>query len=280
MIVIYYHRQDLDGMCSGEIVRRHHPEAKLVGVNYNEPFDNSIISKGDTVYVVDFSFTYEEMLWLNNNCELTWIDHHRSAMENLNDLNFRGLRRIGTAACLLCWEYLYPNRPIPYFVKLLSDYDVWNHKNPDVLAFQYGIRLHENTRPGSSIWTDYFNDSSDWALEKTAVQKTIANGQLILEYETAQNAKYAASMAYEAEFESYRAIVINKPFSNSKIFDSVYDSDKHDIMIIFGCKEPGTPYKYSLYCNKPEIDVSKLAVKYGGGGHKGAAGFYTDLRVA
>ena len=36
-----------------------------------------------------------------------------------------------------------------------------------------------------------------------------------------------------------------------------------------------------MYTDKADIDVSQIAVKHGGGGHKGAAGFqpseYTDI---
>jgi nanoRNase/pAp phosphatase (c-di-AMP/oligoRNAs hydrolase) len=106
------------------------------------------------------------------------------------------------------------------------------------------------------------------------VPEIITTGKTILKYETQQNAMYAKGMAYEAEFEGYKAIVINRAYANSKVFDAVYDPRKHDIMILFGVKPD--EIKYTLFCDKPEIDVSKIALKYGGGGHRGAAGFYSE----
>ena len=35
----------------------------------------------------------------------------------------------------------------------------------------------------------------------------------------------------------------------------------------------GTQYVYSIFSGNLEIDCSKIAESYGGGGHKGAAGF-------
>ncbi len=82
-------------------------------------------------------------------------------------------------------------------------------------------------------------------------------------------------MSFETTFKGLRAIVINKPISNSKVFDSVWDESKHDIMIIFGCK-PGS-FKYSLYSTKDNVDCSDIARLFGGDGHKGAAGFHSDM---
>ena len=76
---------------------------------------------------------------------------------------------------------------------------------------------------------------------------------------------------YEVEFEGLRAIVINSNLFSSTVFDGFYDESKHDIMINWLYN--GKKYKYSLYTTKPEIHVGEIAVKYMGGGHKGAAGF-------
>ena len=57
---------------------------------------------------------------------------------------------------------------------------------------------------------------------------------------------------------------------HDRMADEMY---KHDIMIMYGVK-PGE-IKYSLYSAKDEFDVSEIAKRYGGGGHKGAAGFYS-----
>jgi nanoRNase/pAp phosphatase (c-di-AMP/oligoRNAs hydrolase) len=38
----------------------------------------------------------------------------------------------------------------------------------------------------------------------------------------------------------------------------------------------GSKWVVSLYTKNPDIDVSEIAYRYGGGGHKAAAGFVTD----
>ena len=265
----FFHKSDLGGRCSGAIVKYFHPECEMIGVDYNDLVPS--IDNGETIFVVDFSFSISEMDYLNNTGNLIWIDHHKSAIEGMEKLNIKGKREIGKAACELAWEYFAPNRVIPYTITLLGDYDIWDHSDPFTLIFQYGFRNVENTLPeNQALWSELFESD----IPMTPILK---GGELILDYQTKQDKMYVKGMSYEAEFEGYRAIVMNKAYANSKVFDSVYDPDKHDIMILFGVKP--CELKYSIYCDKPEIDVSEIAVKYGGGGHKGAAGFYSKTQI-
>lgn len=61
--------------------------------------------------------------------------------------------------------------------------------------------------------------------------------------------------------------------TNSQIFDSVYDPNKHDGMLTFAWKKG--MWTVSMYGTKG-IDLSAIAKKHGGGGHKQACGFQCD----
>lgn len=270
----FYHKSDLDGHCSGAIVRQENPECEMIGVDYDDTLESLNMVGGfqanEAVFVVDFSFTISDMEYLKSHTNLVWIDHHKSAIEKMGDFECDGTREVGKSGCELTWEYLHPFS-MPKAVKLLGRYDVWDHKNPDVLPFQYGFKSLKNTLPESEIWEYYLLPNP------SGVGELIKVGNIILDYESKQNEIYAKGMYYEVVFEGYRAIVINKAYQNSKIFDSVYDPEKHDIMILFGVKP--NEFKYSLYSAKEDIDVSKIAVKYGGGGHKVASGFYSKKQI-
>ena len=41
----------------------------------------------------------------------------------------------------------------------------------------------------------------------------------------------------------------------------------------------GKGFSYSLFSSNPEVDCSKIAETFGGGGHKGAAGFFLDKLI-
>jgi len=266
----FYHKSDLDGHCSGAIVKQYFPTCEMIGVNYLDTVDRAKVS--DITFVVDFSFSPEDMAFLADHSELHWLDHHKTAIEKLEALrNVKGIREIGRAGCELTWDYLVNSQNANLAVHLLGRYDVWDHSDPRTLPFQYGMRTFEDTRPNSNIWTDIFEDKNH------CIAEIIELGKTIIKYEDKQNAMYAQGMAYDAVLEGLRVVVINKAYANSKIFDSVYDPEKHDAMVLFGVK-PGE-FKYSIYSVKPDIDVSTVAIKYGGGGHKGAAGFYSKTPV-
>lgn len=127
----FYHSADLDGHCSGAIVKLAHPECEMIPINYGQEFPWDTIILGETVFMVDFSLPAGDMKALNLNSDLRWIDHHKSAIEALSGL-YKGIREIGLGACELVWRYCFPNDPVPYAVHLLSVYDVWRFEyTPD-----------------------------------------------------------------------------------------------------------------------------------------------------
>lgn len=284
-MICFYHKADLDGHCSGAIIKNKFLDCICVGVDHGDTIEklDQKIKPNEEIYVVDFCFNDEDMDFLNG-FKLHWIDHHKSSIDNAHKRGFLAnggqSLEIGKAACELTWEYIHPETSTPWAVYALGRYDVWDHEDFDVLPFQYGMRLNKNTLPESNIWRDYlcaeFNPFSiiENILYENILFKTIKKGKLILSYEEKQNQMYAKGMFFETIFEGLRAVVINRSFANSKIFDSVYNPDKHDLMILFGMKR--NSYKYTLYSTKDEVDVSVLAQKYGGGGHKKAAGFLSN----
>jgi nanoRNase/pAp phosphatase (c-di-AMP/oligoRNAs hydrolase) len=67
-----------------------------------------------------------------------------------------------------------------------------------------------------------------------------------------------------------RAICLNTRAFSSNTLKSVYNPDKHDVMI--GFEYTGTKWSISLRSDN-DIDVSVIAKVRGGGGHTKAAGF-------
>ena len=269
----YYHRGDLDGRCSGAIVKLKFPKCELIGVDYQDEFNRITCKPREGVFVLDFRFPPEVMKRLNKVGILHWVDHHETSLEWAAKENFVAYGsqalEIGRAGCELTWESLFPKEKLPEAVFLLGRYDVWDHEDPRVLPFQWGVRNHDDTFPTNiELWKQIFTEPVD---------ERVKTGQILLDFQAKQDAIYAKGMAYEAEFEGYRAIMLNKAFANSKAFDAVYDPDRHDIMVMFGVKKNW--WKYTLFSDKPEIDVSQIAKRHGGGGHKGAAGFFSKGMV-
>lgn len=223
--------------------------------------------------MVDYSLQpFSEMVRLNGRCNFYWIDHHKSAIESHNNsgTTIAGSLDIHLAGCELTWRYLFPDKEMPFAVHHLGRFDVWDHKDPRTPQFQCGLRMEE-THPRSSIWYDLLSSDEADSERDSLIQKIISNGKLILEYDRKENEKYCQSYAFETQFAGYRAICLNTVKKGSWTLQSVFNPDKHDIMISFA-RMPSGEWSFSFYSQNPKIDVSELAKKLGGGGHRGAAG--------
>jgi len=259
-----YHSADLDGHCSGAIVKCNYPKCKLYGVDYGQKIPWELISEHDKIFLVDFSFEYNDMVKLINNYNIIWIDHHKSAIESMSCHQVFGNQEVGRGACELTWEYIFPEKKIPLAVKFLSQYDVWNHSDERTLPFQYGMRILDTYPNNQELWQSLFR-----VYNNGLTYDIIDQGETVLLYIEKEN-KILSKQSFKLEFEGYKCIAVNKS-GNSKMFDFVKDIDKYDIKLTF-------MYKYNswtiiMYTSQDNVDVSKIALKYGGGGHKQAAGF-------
>lgn len=92
-------------------------------------------------------------------------------------------------------------------------------------------------------------------------------GKNINKYKYQRNKDYLEDYKHVVNFEGYEANCVNVGHVGSELFDSMSDLKPIQIMYAFD----GTKYRVSL--RSTTVDVSALALKYGGGGHVGASGF-------
>ena len=53
--------------------------------------------------------------------------------------------------------------------------------------------------------------------------------------------------------------------------------DKYDLLVAWVFD--GYKFNYSLYSTNPDVNCAEIAERFGGGGHKGAAGFSSKTQV-
>ena len=101
---------------------------------------------------------------------------------------------IGKAGCELTWAHLF-SEPIPRAVHLLGRFDVWDHDDPQVQAFQYGVRQYDDTRPSNDeLWDTLLGD---YDVSDEIVDATIEVGKTLLKYERGQATKFCKAYAFE-----------------------------------------------------------------------------------
>lgn len=267
-MICFYHGSDLDGHCSGAIVNKKYGNVTLIPLSYGKHVPLDLV-QDKVVYLVDFSIEpFAKMLELERRSEeLIWIDHHSSAIKRAEQEGFNppGVRDESKSACELTWEWCFPGEEVPLAVTLLGKYDNWHHDwSKDVLPFQYGMRA-KHTIPGSPVWDVVFDNFVG------IVDDLITSGKNIMEYVTVDNSRYINAFAFETTFEGYSCICCNRGLVDSRIFDDVWNPKIHDLMVTF-CRS-NNKWLIHLYTKRDGINCGEIAKKYGGGGHKKAAGF-------
>ena len=86
----FYHN-DADGKCAGFWV--HHraylePDIEFIEISYEKPFPMNTILPNEQIYIVDYSIMPNEMReLLKITKDVTWIDHHKTAIERYKDFD-------------------------------------------------------------------------------------------------------------------------------------------------------------------------------------------------
>lgn len=284
------------------------PEIHSYGWNYGEPIpvphgaaDGVDDFAGyDQIYIVDLSID-ELMSRPDLRHKIVWIDHHKSAIEkwDIPDLNeslgitqqfiFKGYRIDGVAACRLCWQWFltrhindcegpgstlqlpskqdFVDRILeePTLIRLAGEYDVWDHRDPDAATLQLGLRAMNPLGFSDLVWQE-FSESGDWHLHEA-----LKKGRVIQSY-VDQDAETRMQAAYITEWEGLRFLCLNGR-GNSLTFRSRIDELKPDALLMW--YYDGSKSIVSLYhaTGREDIDLSVIAKKHGGGGHRGACGF-------
>lgn len=280
-MICLYHSKDLDGMCSGAIVKLKYPDAKLIGFDYGKELPMDEIPQGEAIIMIDVSMPMDKMeqLAMYSGYDLTWIDHHISAINDYKEYvsgreSFMvAILENGISACEGGWKYLFPDIRMPMAVKLLGEYDTWRNYDKErwdhyIMPFQYGMRM--KCQSAETFPMELLTQENNTELSFRGVNEMIVVGSAILEYQKTQNER-ACKSSFEVEFEGLRGIALNNGGANSQVFESVYNPEIHDVMIPFVFT--GKHWTFSLYTTKDEVDCSVIAKSKGGGGHKQAAGF-------
>ncbi|MEI7614948.1 MAG: hypothetical protein WCK63_18765 [Betaproteobacteria bacterium] len=286
-MIVIHHNKDLDGFASGAICKRAFPDATLIGWDYKDPIPWDKIPTQQEIIMIDISFPIADMISLRQYAHsLTVIDHHISFKKDFDqafkDVPFEthGINYIykeNQAACEIGWDYLFPGTKKPLAIHLLGMYDTWRKDDPIynwedvVLPFQYYMRVECTS--AESFPLHYFDIDS-------TIGEDVRRGKVIVKYQSKQDRLACERSAFTAYISSdgnkdvYEAICLNTRAFSSNTMVSIYNPEKHDLMI--GFEFTGTKWSVSLRSDKPEVDVSIIAKFRGGGGHKAAAGFECD----
>ena len=266
----------------------------LVPAGYQRPLE-SIVSakdvKGKNVYIVDFSFSPEDMTILSGmveNGNLITLDHHKSALERFEKawgsrplgpgleektFTFNGACRyilvdMRSSGATLAWKHFYAEKEVPKLLAHVEDYDLWRHKFPDSRAVHawirstgMGVEFLENLLNVLDLLPDNFAD-------------IVREGHVILN-SNLQQAKALASNPERVTFGGLTALAVNAPLHQDEIGDMLAAQNPSGVGIMWYWRNGR--YKVSLRSmsvnGREPFDCADFVSKLnpGAGGHKTSA---------
>jgi len=223
---------------------------------------------GREVYIVDFS--YKRPI-LRQICEVaetvTILDHHISAQEDLDGLeneysNLTVVFDMDKSGAVLTWEHFHPSVP-PMLLQHIQDRDLWRFAldgtdeiNTALMSYPFGF----------DFWGELLESDSKLAeLRSEGVTLNRYRRQLIEQY------KKRAVMGKVAGFE---VPIVNAPYA---IISELLGELAEDYPFAAGYQDSGNKRSWSLRASKNGEDVARIAELFGGGGHRKAAGFSSEL---
>lgn len=296
---VIHHSADYDGIFCREIARKFLPDAELIGWDFS---DAPLQIPMGQIYVLDlpvdrvFGFKYGtkdvDKTPPQQPGGLVWIDHHKSSIET-HPKSIPGYRIDGVAACRLAWQWFmhtalpdhdghelpskddFVARAVnePYAVRLAGEYDIWDKRDPHAELFQQALRSRELT---PHVWKDLLDHEIEPTLQIQQSQimaSVLFEGGRVLQYaKNHENESIIKELGFTVKWEGLTFLACNAARFNSLLFTAGLKPE-HDACL--GFKWTGNNWSVSLYHapGKEHHDLSVIATKHGGGGHRGACGF-------
>ena len=289
MIHIFTHN-DLDGYSAGYVILQalKDKNCKITHLNYDKEPALEEIKSGDTVYITDYSLTndqYRQILELvGDEGHLIWCDHHISAIERYNEDNtlfLEGIRSTKYCGALLTWCY-FNNIDTDEIENILSYQDICDRAPEWLLivdAWDTWKLDSEYRRDAELLNLAVANILSDDIMPDIVarVRDYIKIGRHYEAYRNQWARAFRDKYMFKKEIDGSifgvdRKITVasmNIGCANSTYFGEVVD----EVDVCMTQCFDGQKWTVSLYSNKKDIDCSKAAKTFGGGGHKGAAGY-------
>ena len=268
--ICMYHN-DPDGCCAAAVVRRAFgPKHSYLAMEIGDSVPWRQIESAEQVVLVDFSLATDDMLKLRDGWRFVWVDHHKTSLARLDELMVAvpGKRTVDEAACVLTWRTFFPDQTVPQAVLYVGDRDIWRNALAETPAFCEGLYQADFGPENDPLWQALLDD------DPAVTQRLIAEGGILYQARMRQIARVVRDHGFETTFEGFRTLAINDRGSG----DMGEQIRRAGYQIGYCYAEVMRAGRLqtivTLYSN--QVDVSEIARKYGGGGHRGAAGFQFD----
>lgn len=269
-LICVYHANCFDGMTSAMVVKKFYENTNIefIPANYGDHNVWEILKNmyDKDIIMVDFSLPrpqLEQLYYQNPN--LLVLDHHKTAQRDCEGLEFCKFD-LNESGASLAWKQFFPGLDMPHLVRYIRDRDLWKFKLP----YSKEINAFIQSYPITIESYEYLGK----ILEEVNFHQLAYAGESILRY-IDNSVKRICDYAWMGEMDGALVPhVMNNGILHSEIGHELMERFS-DALFTVSIFYDGKKRVYSLR-SKGDFDVSEIAQKFGGGGHKNSAGFVVE----
>lgn len=275
--LIIYHDHCADGRFAAAAARyaltQRGKTVQIHPATYGEPAPE--VDDYAEVYLVDFSYPYQEMMRLGQACaRVVVLDHHKTAQAALSEAHGHPSLDIHfdmtESGATMVWKHFFPDRDVPEVLQYIRDRDLWLFELPDSKAvtaalnlkartvdaaqsiLEQGVRMADLVQDGTLLLEQWHNNVN--AIAQTGVTVTVYDDTAAL-------------------VRAHTAYVVNcQPMFASDVSQRVFDTHSDADFVLSWCLMSGAYGARVSLRSAGVVDVGALAVVRKGGGHHNAAG--------
>lgn len=248
-------------------------DARYIPRSHDDPIDPSRF-ESELVVFADISLANDLLLAVGEvAAQVIVLDHHLTAQQNFTaDLSVENRMTAGGhmihfdlnhSGAILSWNHFHPNEPPPELLLYIEDQDLWNWKLPHSEEVNAVIGSHPRS---FEAWTEMAARSvADLAAEGVPLVR--ANR---IEVERALTHGHPVAIGAE------RIEAVNAPHQRAAIGHELSKRARFGKTWGLVYRVTGDLVDCSIY-STGDLDVSAIAARFGGGGHRNASGFSVTL---
>ncbi|MCR4314972.1 MAG: hypothetical protein NUW37_01345 [Planctomycetes bacterium] len=258
--LLVYHGQCLDGFGAAFAgYLKHKDNLEYVALEHGD--DYSKVDFDDRhVMVFDFSFkpeVAEDVFRRASKFEI--VDHHVSAEKELSGKPYATFD-LSKSGAVLAYEYFFPDAQLPEMYRHIQDKDLWQWVVPDSDAVTCALQSYPYD---FAVWSEVY---------EKPIRDLVIEGRAILRYRDKLVAEVMRNLVLK-DFAGFRVPVVNSATFGSELGNAMVKG--HPFAVIYSILADGR-VRYQLRSTDSGEDVSVIAQKLGGGGHRNAASFIGD----
>jgi oligoribonuclease NrnB/cAMP/cGMP phosphodiesterase (DHH superfamily) len=207
--------------------------------------------------------------------EILILDHHLTARDHFasdpsleNTLSANGHRAhfdLDQSGAMLAWNHFHPDQDPPDLIRYVQDQDLW----------QWELPHSEEVNAAIGSYPRRFDDWDELAARD--IESLIEEGRPIVRA-MRMEIERAVHLAHPVRIGNIRIEAVNARQPRAAIGHELTNRSKYGKPWGIVYRLLGNRVDCSIY-STGDLDVSEIATRFGGGGHRNASGFSVSLKT-